>query len=57
MIRILTLSEAVSELVADGARVADGVTETVPPTTGELEVLRDLMARTERAHAESRIGG
>jgi glutaconate CoA-transferase subunit B len=38
-------------------RVADEVTETAPPTPEELAVLRELKTRTERAHAESRIGG
>jgi glutaconate CoA-transferase subunit B len=31
-------------------RFADSVTETPPPTTDELSVLRDLYRRTERAH-------
>jgi glutaconate CoA-transferase subunit B len=31
-------------------RFADRVEETAPPTQDELEVLRDLQARTERAH-------
>ena len=31
-------------------RFADTVTETEPPSVGELEVLRDLHARTARAH-------
>ena len=36
------------------ARYAQAVGETAPPTFLELEVLRDMQARTRRAHAESR---
>jgi len=34
-------------------KFADQVAETSPPTAGELEVLRELQARTARAHAEA----
>lgn len=34
-------------------RFAEPVAETAPPGAGELEVLRDLQARTARAHAAS----
>lgn len=34
-------------------RYADDVTETPPPTALELEILRDLHARTARAHGEA----
>jgi glutaconate CoA-transferase subunit B len=38
-------------------RISEAVAETEPPTAEELEALRELMSRTERAHAQSRIGG
>lgn len=61
MPRFLSLSEAVAELVRDGMSVAlEGFThlipfaatleQTEPPTETELRVLRDLQARTARAH-------
>src|SRR5262249_25283350 len=34
-------------------RFADNVAETPPPTASELQVLRDLHARTARAHGEA----
>ncbi|HEY6384001.1 MAG TPA: CoA-transferase subunit beta, partial [Pseudolabrys sp.] len=34
-------------------KFASKVAETPPPTKHELEVLRDLHARTDRAHAEA----
>jgi glutaconate CoA-transferase subunit B len=34
-----------------GLRVAKGVAVSEPPTPGELEVLRGLLARTREAHA------
>jgi glutaconate CoA-transferase subunit B len=34
-------------------RFAASVGETPPPTTDELETLRDLHARTRRAHGEA----
>jgi glutaconate CoA-transferase subunit B len=34
-------------------RFADDVRETAPPTPHELDVLRDLNARTTRAHGAS----
>ena len=37
-------------------RFADTVTETDPPSAGELEVLRDLHARTARAHGAAAGG-
>ena len=38
-------------------RVADALTETPPPTPLELDVLRDLQARTQRAHRTSPAAG
>ncbi len=34
-------------------RYAEKVAETAPPTAQELEVLRELHARTARAHGEA----
>ena len=34
-------------------KFAEHVTETPPPNSGELEILRDLNARTERAHGRT----
>jgi glutaconate CoA-transferase subunit B len=42
--------ERVRENTGWEARFAEGVQETPPPTAHELEVLRDLNARTARAH-------
>jgi glutaconate CoA-transferase, subunit B len=42
--------EQVRESTAWDVRFAGTVEETIPPAAGELEVLRDLHARTARAH-------
>src|SRR5204862_508504 len=42
--------EIVRERTGWTARFAPSVAETPPPDTGELETLRDLQARTARAH-------
>jgi hypothetical protein len=36
-------------------RFRKNVAETLAPTSGELAVLRDLLERTERAHARSAV--
>ena len=38
-------------------RFADGIAETPPPAAAELEILRDLHARTARAHAPAAGNG
>jgi glutaconate CoA-transferase, subunit B len=43
--------ERVREATGWAVRFAEQVAETAPPTPGELEVLRELQARTARAHA------
>ena len=42
--------EQISSATGWPVRFADKVAQTPPPTTSELEVLRDLHARTEKAH-------
>jgi len=42
--------EQVRDNTAWEVRFAEAVEETMPPTAGELEMLRDLHARTARAH-------
>lgn len=46
-------SEQIQENAGWPVKFAAKVTETSPPTQRELEVLRDLYARTDRAHAEA----
>jgi len=43
--------EQVAEATGWPVRFADGVTDTPPPSATELQTLRDLQARTARAHA------
>ena len=45
-----TTRAQVKEATGWDLRFADDVTETAPPSAGELEVLRELHARTARAH-------
>lgn len=45
----------VQEMTAWEVRFAADVDETAPPTTGELEVLRDLHARTAKAHGTGSV--
>jgi glutaconate CoA-transferase subunit B len=45
--------EQIRENTAWDVRFADIVGETMPPTPNELEVLRDLHARTARAHGSA----
>ena len=45
--------EQIQENTGWQVRFAAKVAETPPPTARELEVLRDLHARTDRAHAEA----
>jgi glutaconate CoA-transferase subunit B len=42
--------EQVREATGWPVRVADALSETPPPTSHELDVLRDLQRRTEAAH-------
>jgi glutaconate CoA-transferase subunit B len=46
----------VRERTGWAVRFADAVVETEPPAAGELEVLRDLHARTARAHGAAGTG-
>ena len=48
--------EQIQENTGWTVRFADKVGETPPPTAKELEVLRDLHARTARAHGGERDG-
>jgi glutaconate CoA-transferase subunit B len=43
--------EQIAENTGWSIRFADDVAQTQPPTDTELTVLRDLQARTARAHA------
>jgi glutaconate CoA-transferase subunit B len=45
--------DQVIEATGWAVKFADGVTETPAPTAAELEALRDLNARTARAHGTS----
>jgi glutaconate CoA-transferase subunit B len=45
--------ERVREQTGWSVRFRDHLEETAPPTTGELETLRDLLRRTEQAHSRA----
>jgi len=48
--------EQIQENTGWTVRYAARIAETVPPAANELEVLRELHARTARAHGEAAQG-